>query len=146
MVGLVDASHDAANVRYTYSYSYSYGDDEYTYEYDYTYDDYTASDDEGSDDEHRDGQGAQAQTGGKDSDLDASTIQLLEAAASGKLTRCEKLIRKGADVNGRDLDDWTPLFWGAVEGFPDIVEVLLESGADATLVDRDGVSTLHVAA
>ena len=79
-------------------------------------------------------------------ELDSNSVQLLESAATGKLSRCEKYIRRGADVNARDLDAWTPLFWGAVEGFPDVVELLLQSGADVTLVDNDGVSVLHVAA
>ena len=48
------------------------------------------------------------------------------------------LIAAGADVNARDATEgFTPLMMAAGLGEPEVVEVLLENKADASLVDED---------
>lgn len=42
------------------------------------------------------------------------------------------------DVNFRDIDDRTPLFWAVVQKHKDIVELLLRAGADAEIKSKTG--------
>ncbi len=56
------------------------------------------------------------------------------------------LVERGADVNGRDGDGWTPLMWAAWSGLPKVVDVLLEAGADVAPVEKQGNSALIIAA
>lgn len=62
-------------------------------------------------------------------------------AASGRFGRpglVRLLIDAGADVNARDGGGGTPLHRALREGSPSVAAVLLESGADPTLVDDSG--------
>lgn len=47
-----------------------------------------------------------------------------------------RLIKQGADVNKRHTLGWTPLLVAAVNEHYDIVEILLEAGADPNLPDN----------
>jgi ankyrin repeat protein len=44
------------------------------------------------------------------------------------------------------LNGWTALHWAAHSQNPDIVEVLLQFGADPNAVDFEGATPLHIAA
>jgi ankyrin repeat protein len=55
------------------------------------------------------------------------------------------LIDRGADVNSRDLEGWTPLHEATWEGHLDVVRLLLEHGADVNAVDQDRWTSLHMA-
>ena len=58
---------------------------------------------------------------------------------NGKL-KSEKEIRdlilKGADVNIKDIDGWTALIWAAEKGHKEIVEMLLDGGADVNVQNK----------
>jgi len=45
------------------------------------------------------------------------------------------LLDKGADINAKDRDGWTPLIKAAAGGFTDLARLLLERGADMDVVD-----------
>ena len=47
------------------------------------------------------------------------------------------------DVNAQRQDHWTPLDLASIRGRPDIVQVLLEHGAKADMVDNFFRTTLH---
>jgi len=62
------------------------------------------------------------------------------------------LIDHGADINGKTLklgvnpiQDWTPLHWVAGNEGVDMVNLLLARGADSTLVNAIGVTSLMMA-
>jgi ankyrin repeat protein len=52
------------------------------------------------------------------------------------------LIAKGADMNARDLGDWTPLSRALVEKHSDVAALLISEGADVNLLNDSGVSAL----
>ena len=55
------------------------------------------------------------------------------------LLRIKGLLTKGADVNAREEDGRTPLHWAAwTNQNPEVIEVLLNAGADAKLKDNAG--------
>ena len=56
--------------------------------------------------------------------------ELVEAVYSGNTARVEQLLRQGADVNVEQKNGWTVLMDAAKEGRTEIVEVLIEAGAD----------------
>jgi hypothetical protein len=59
---------------------------------------------------------------------------LFRLVSSGKVRRGDlefgqRLLDRGADVNARDDDDWTPLYSAALNGRLDFVQLLLDHGA-----------------
>jgi ankyrin repeat protein len=66
---------------------------------------------------------------------------LLAAARSGSVPAVRLLLARGVDVNAAEkFQDTTALMWAAAEGHIDVVDVLIEAGADP---DRQGhVTTL----
>ena len=59
----------------------------------------------------------------------------------------ESLLRRGADIDSRDDDDYgsTPLHWACLKGHREIALLLLERGADIEAGDEDGRTPLHFA-
>jgi ankyrin repeat protein len=55
---------------------------------------------------------------------------IIEASQSGNLTSVESLLNEGTSPNARDAQGNTPLVAAAAKGYADVVEKLLESGAD----------------
>jgi len=69
------------------------------------------------------------------------------AAQEGNLSRVEAEIAKGADVNLRDKAvGWTALGHAASKGHTNVVQFLLEHGAEANYRDSGGGVPLHFAA
>ncbi|TET34358.1 MAG: ankyrin repeat domain-containing protein [Planctomycetota bacterium] len=52
------------------------------------------------------------------------------------------LIDKGAEIDARDEDDWTPLFWAIREKNKDLVESLVRMKADINTKDEFGCAPL----
>ncbi len=55
------------------------------------------------------------------------------------------LVEAGVPLEGRDARGWTPLHFAAERTGPEVVRVLLEAGADATVSDDQSVTVLEVA-
>jgi ankyrin repeat protein len=56
--------------------------------------------------------------------------QLLKAAAAGDLAAVSEALGSGANVNAKDEYNNTSLNWAALWGYGEVVERLLEAGAD----------------
>ena len=71
---------------------------------------------------------------------------LMIAANDGHLDICRLLIDKGAQVNAKDINGWTPLHLASWEGRIEIVRLLCDHVADIEARDEDGMRPLHLAA
>ena len=67
--------------------------------------------------------------------MDTSFQQLVKTATPWEIRAA---IKRGADVNARDVDSWTPLVYAVVfNGNPDVIKTLLDAGADVKSRDED---------
>lgn len=74
---------------------------------------------------------------------------LFKAAECGYAMETARLLRNGAQINernGRDMDRWTALHYGAAFGRVSVCRVLLANGADPNIPDWDHWTPLHYAA
>ena len=71
---------------------------------------------------------------------------LIDSAADGDIEAVQSLIDKGADVNARDVNEWTALHHAAEYGYPDIARLLIQNGADVNAREMDEWTPLHLAA
>jgi ankyrin repeat protein len=88
----------------------------------------------------------------------SSPSSLVEAVRAGDIAAVRKLIELGADVNSQErklvglnagepkLLRMTPLLWACMEPKTEVVDVLLQSGADPERSDEEGWTPLMVAA
>lgn len=77
------------------------------------------------------------------------SMDIFKAAEAGDICRVQDLIAQGADVNKlRDSCCWsqTPLYYAAEKGHRDIVQLLLDHGADVNLKNEIGHTALYEAA
>jgi hypothetical protein len=64
--------------------------------------------------------------------------EIVMAAKDGDDELVKSLLTKGADVNSKgDLDHLTPLWWACYKGYPEVVQVIIDSGK-AKLDAKDG--------
>jgi ankyrin repeat protein len=81
-------------------------------------------------------------------ELGAMLIQLIRTprdGASGNITlveRCRELLDDGADLETRDAKGMTPLIWASANFRAKILQLLIDRGADAYAVDKDGLSAI----
>lgn len=76
-----------------------------------------------------------------------SKLTLISAIRAGDLARVGSLVQSGVDVNARDAERFTPLMIAAGLGQPQMVELLLNAGADVLVLEpRMGATALHKAA
>lgn len=66
-----------------------------------------------------------------------SQMELIEAIKSGSAASVKELIEAGAPLDQQDKQGWLPLNWAAGSGQLEMVELLLQHGADPTAVGRD---------
>lgn len=74
----------------------------------------------------------------------ADTIH--EAARSGDLTKVQRLLIDGSDVNGKGANEETPLIVASLAGQGEIANYLLQRGANIDERNAGGLSALHAAA
>jgi len=57
----------------------------------------------------------------------------MRAAAKSDLSQVSALLSRGANPNERDASGWTALMYAAHNAGPEIIEALLQAGADVKL-------------
>jgi hypothetical protein len=86
------------------------------------------------------------QRGGSKEEEEKVTAELMTASVHGHTDTVEKLLRDGADVNGKDKRfGRTALMSAMYRGHTHIVKLLLENGADVNAEDKDGTTALCLA-
>lgn len=71
----------------------------------------------------------------------------LNACRNGQKNIVQILLKKGGiDLNKRDAEGNTPLYYACLKGYRDIVILLLDNGADAAVTNNRSESPLHAAA
>lgn len=73
-------------------------------------------------------------------------MDLITAVKDGNFEGAFSLITSGADLNARDKDRATPLYWSACRGNAPLCEVLVQAGCNVNAHVRWGSTALHAAA
>ena len=73
------------------------------------------------------------------------TRALLDAVRGDDQPDVARLLKQGADPNGRESDGATPLAWAAMRTNTGIATILLEAGADPNLANELGIGPLALA-
>lgn len=66
-----------------------------------------------------------------------SDFELFDAVKSGNHAAVKEMIESGAQIGQQDKQGWTPLNWAAARGDLEMVDLLLQHGADPFGVGRD---------
>lgn len=71
-------------------------------------------------------------------DRDGYTIlhSAIDNGGAESIEKIRMLIAAGADLNAHGIEDWTPLHMAVARGRLDLVEILLEAGADRSIRTR----------
>src|SRR5688572_15280502 len=72
-------------------------------------------------------------------------VELFDAVEAKDLELTETLLRKGGSVNARDKQGGSLLMLAASRERAGIVRLLLENGADVSIVNSEGVNALYCA-
>ena len=80
--------------------------------------------------------------------IDAATVQLLECAELGDTEGLMRALGEGANINRGHPGwlDYTALHMASLHGHLDIARLLLNAGANISVLARDGARPLHIAA
>src|SRR5438093_1306724 len=76
----------------------------------------------------------------------AGESDLISAIKQRETAHVRTLVQQHADVNAKDLDGTTALHWAIRRDEADVVSLLLNGGANATALNRYGISPILVAA
>lgn len=75
---------------------------------------------------------------------DTSVISFFLPPSLGDLASVEDLLAQGEDVNSRGAQNRTPLHRAVGKGHNAVVQQLIRSGADLSLLDQGGLTPLSV--
>jgi hypothetical protein len=70
---------------------------------------------------------------------------LIEAVRTGQASAVRHALASGVDVNQQDIQGWTPLCWAAGRGQIEIIQLLVEHGADPRKTGRDNRTPAAIA-
>ncbi len=73
----------------------------------------------------------------------AACASLHDAAGAGNINAVRSMLDKGADVNAKDYNGFTPLHLTASMGHTETARLLIERGADINAKDKHGYAPLH---
>lgn len=69
----------------------------------------------------------------------------MDAAQKGQKDVVRALLKKGAEVEAKDRNGWTPLAFAVNSGNTDISHILFDKGADVNAKDEHGTTALMLA-
>ena len=72
----------------------------------------------------------------------AMRVRLMYMANEGDLEGIKELLDSGTNVNFKDIDGRTALHVAACQGLTDVVQLLLDRGADVDIADRWGSTVI----
>ena len=75
--------------------------------------------------------------------IQATNDKLIQAAKEGDINKITELLTRPSEevyIDAKDNQGRTPLHWAAMNEHPEVVDVLLDSGATLGLIDNDGKS------
>ena len=76
-----------------------------------------------------------------------NNLTFLNACRNGQKSIAQIFLKKGGiDVNKRDAEGNTPLYYACLKGYRDLVLLLLDSGADVSVTNNRSETPLHAAA
>jgi excisionase family DNA binding protein len=75
----------------------------------------------------------------------SSSMSLQRAVDQGDVSNVNALISRGADVNARTEDGWTPLMLATIKGYAEVARALLKQGADVNARNKKGWTALMFA-
>jgi len=67
-------------------------------------------------------------------------------AQGGLINFTGQLIRKGLDINKKNVFGWAPVHFAAYKGHTDIIKILMQSGAEKDIRTNDGKTAYNIAA
>jgi ankyrin repeat protein len=70
--------------------------------------------------------------------------ELMVAAQENNVPEARRLLRAGADIEAKDIDDWTPLHRASCHGHVQVVIELREHGADIEARENHDMTPLHI--
>ncbi len=81
-----------------------------------------------------------------DQSVAAESPPLIAAVLSWDMIKLRELLAAGTDVNQRDAEGKTALYWAVAKDLDGPINQLLDAGADPNLADADGLTPLHLCA
>ncbi len=73
-------------------------------------------------------------------------LSLFTAAQNGEQEEVKALLDQGIDINAKNSEGNTPLYYALIGGHGELAQLLIEKGADVTVKDARGMTPLYLAA
>ena len=72
-------------------------------------------------------------------------FQIHDVASDGDIENLKILIQRGADLNAKNDEGWSPLHYAVGENHLEVVKLLLDAGANVNVKENRGISPLDFA-
>jgi FOG: Ankyrin repeat len=76
--------------------------------------------------------------------MESSSVSLINSCQKGNLEKAKYALKEGADPNQLDEEGWNALHYASENGFEDIINILLENGADVNIENSSGFTPFQI--